>query len=338
MDSDTQINSGLAALADYLKGRRDAILKRWQAAVRDDPAVTAAHLLSKSQFRDHVPQILSALEKSLRSGHLEAETAATIQSSRGADHGMHRWQQGYDLYEVMREWGHLHVCLADELEDYAQGHPSLNPQAMAAGRRALTRFCCGGVTESAGRFSSMRQAEAAAQVRDLEVGLERMRELERKHAELIRGAAHDLRGNLSILATASEALGIGAASDKSRVELTGMVRRGIAAQKALLTELLELARLKAGQERREIQSFNAAALLGDLGGSTEILARERGLTFTASGPSPFLVQGDPLKVRRVAQNLLLNALKYTKAGSVTPDRWVLCVQDSGPGLSTSRRQ
>jgi signal transduction histidine kinase len=53
-----------------------------------------------------------------------------------------------------------------------------------------------------------------------------------------------------------------------------------------------------------------------------------------------------VKVRRIVQNLVLNALKHTDQGSVTvswsdsapddPKRWVLSVKDTGPGLPDSR--
>jgi signal transduction histidine kinase len=56
------------------------------------------------------------------------------------------------------------------------------------------------------------------------------------------------------------------------------------------------------------------------------------------------VEGDAVKAQRIAQNLLLNALKYTLRGGVTvswgdsrpndPNRWMLCVTDTGPGLHT----
>ena len=55
-----------------------------------------------------------------------------------------------------------------------------------------------------------------------------------------------------------------------------------------------------------------------------------------------MVQGDSVKIQRIVQNLLLNALKYTEQGGVkvswgevapkTYERWVLCVQDTGPGF------
>jgi hypothetical protein len=32
---------------------------------------------------------------------------------------------GYQQREVMREWSHLHLCLADELENYAVANPGL---------------------------------------------------------------------------------------------------------------------------------------------------------------------------------------------------------------------
>ncbi len=54
------------------------------------------------------------------------------------------------------------------------------------------------------------------------------------------------------------------------------------------------------------------------------------------------VEGDAVKVRRIAQNLILNALHYTDRGGVrvtweaidTIDarRWLLCVKDTGPGF------
>ncbi|MBC7366902.1 MAG: ATP-binding protein [Undibacterium sp.] len=50
------------------------------------------------------------------------------------------------------------------------------------------------------------------------------------------------------------------------------------------------------------------------------------------------MDGDPVKVRRLLQNLLLNALKYTRRGGVTfsagaeEENWWVMIKDTGPGL------
>jgi signal transduction histidine kinase len=71
-------------------------------------------------------------------------------------------------------------------------------------------------------------------------------------------------------------------------------------------------------------------------------AVEQGLFLKTNGPTTLQVEGDAVKTRRIAQNLLLNALKYTQKGGVTvswgdsrkndAERWMLCVQDTGPGF------
>ena len=55
-----------------------------------------------------------------------------------------------------------------------------------------------------------------------------------------------------------------------------------------------------------------------------------------------MVEGDAVKIRRIAQNLLINALRYTRVGGVTvswgdskendAERWMFSVQDTGPGF------
>jgi signal transduction histidine kinase len=72
------------------------------------------------------------------------------------------------------------------------------------------------------------------------------------------------------------------------------------------------------------------------------LAAERGLALVASGTAALAVEGDRVKTYRIAQNLVMNALKCTERGGVRvtwePDpsdpgwRWLLTVQDTGPGL------
>ncbi len=110
----------------------------------------------------------------------------------------------------------------------------------------------------------------------------------------------------------------------------------------MLDDVMNLARLQAGQEHLEIKQFDAARLLRELCEEMHAQAEERDLYLEADGPAALIVEGDAVKVRRIAQNLLINALKYTRAGGVTvewgdskendSDRWMFSVHDTGPGF------
>jgi len=121
-----------------------------------------------------------------------------------------------------------------------------------------------------------------------------------------------------------------------------MLQRSVESLRALLTDMMDLARLEAGQEQLRIARFDAAALLRAYCDTVRPLAQERELCLSAEGPSRLWVEGDAAKVQRIAQNLLLNALHATQRGGVRlswderstagVDQWLLCVQDTGPGF------
>ena len=74
---------------------------------------------------------------------------------------------------------------------------------MSTARRAWAELCSEGVSESTAQYFDLQQIEALGHVRDLEQALEQVRELQRQRAELWREAAHDLRGNLGVVANAT---------------------------------------------------------------------------------------------------------------------------------------
>jgi signal transduction histidine kinase len=148
-----------------------------------------------------------------------------------------------------------------------------------------------------------------------------------------------LRGSVGVISNATAVREAPDASEATRLRMSQIVQRGLASLSALLNDLTSLARLEAGQEKREVAAFDAAAALGDLCASFESVAAEAHLFLVADGPRRLPVEGDAVKMQRIAQNLLLNAIKYTDRGGVKvtwqeagPDRWALCIQDTGPGF------
>src|SRR5689334_10594773 len=105
MDLSPHAATQLAELAAHLGQRQLAILQAWREAIERDPQLTTASALPRKQLNDHIPHVLDAFGRALRARgareHVEAK-----QESRddAAAHGLHRWQQGYHLREVAREW------------------------------------------------------------------------------------------------------------------------------------------------------------------------------------------------------------------------------------------
>jgi signal transduction histidine kinase len=330
-------------LADHLAARRDAILENWRHLVKTDPGLTSASTLLRTEFYDHIPGVLDAFEHKLCARQSSAAAGAeNEQTERAAEHGLHRWHHGYNQQDVMREWGHLHLCLVDELERYDQMHPDPKSGLMSFARRALAQLCSDGVTESTLRYAQMQQLEAAGRVRALEHALAQLKKLDRERAETWREAVHDLRGNFGIIKNVADVLNDDDTAETERAEFLPMLRKGVTSLHALLDNVLILSRLEAGHEHRDLRAFDAAVVLGELCETLKPLASDRGLWLRGEGPRSLPVEGDGIKVQRIAQNLILNALKYTQQGGVTVTleeadaeglgRWILSVQDTGPGF------
>jgi signal transduction histidine kinase len=331
----------LAALASHLSDRREAILAAWRSAAESDPELSTASTLSRIQFNDHIPAVLDAFERELSARH-RAETmeATEEQKEYAAEHGLHRWYHGYNQEQVMREWGHLHLCLLNELENYASAHPNLEMDVMRNARFALAQLCNEGVIESAVRYSRLQQVEAASRLRDLERTLAHVQEIERDRAKAWREAAHDLRNKVGVVASVTE--GLNSVPEQVQADYLTMLQESVTSLRALVNDLTILSRLEAGHEQRNVEDFDCAVMLRELCASMQPMASERNLFLKAEGPTTLSVQGDAIKIQRIAQNLLVNAIKYTERGGVkvTWDatetggvkRWELCVQDTGPGL------
>lgn len=331
----------LDAICDFLASRREAILLAWRREAEADPAQKTARALTRGQFNDHIPEVLDAFEQKLRArpGGAAARSAARDKKAEEVKHGLHRWQQGYRLQELMGEWGHLQLCLFEELDAFARAHPDFDRETLVEANRQMISLVNDAISESAAQYQRMQQAEAAGHVHGLQVALASVHEIERRRSALIHQAVHDIGSNVFGVKVAAKRLGDSSLDGDQRVEFASLLKHGVEGVTTMLGELMELARLEAGQERREISAFDATELVTGVCEMNRPIADERGLFLELDGPPELRVEGDSGKLRRLLQNLVVNALKYTRQGGVSvswgeeTENWWLMVKDTGSGLA-----
>jgi signal transduction histidine kinase len=337
----------LRALASHLMARRAALLDAIRNAVTHDPEISTSRTLAAPGFADHLPEVLDAAVERLQRLAQAAQGMARPRVSPpervpASQHGQHRWRQGYSLTEAIAEWRHLGAYLNEEIETYARATPALSQQARAAAMREIAELIADGIRASAERHAEMQRLQAAERAGELQAALQQVRALERERAQTWRQAVHDLRGSLGAVSNATALLKREDAPAKVRMLSQEALNKGLGSLREMLNDLASLARLEAGQERVRLSSFNVSEVLHELCVTLRPLAMNRGLALEMEGPEVLEVEGDAMKVQRIAQNLLINALKYTAEGGVwirwSPDakapgpRWILTIQDSGPGF------
>jgi signal transduction histidine kinase len=173
-----------------------------------------------------------------------------------------------------------------------------------------------------------REAQQAVRVRD----------------EFIAIAAHELRTPLTSLRLQTQLDARRAVADSDKRERRELYLRQIDRLTRLVDGMLDSARIAAGSFRLDRSTVDLSAL------ATQVVDDLRD-QFAATGTTPslrvrpgVLVDGDPLRLTQVVENLLSNALKYGAGKPVElaieqrDGRAVLSVSDRGIGIDPADQQ
>ena len=91
----------------------------------------------------------------------------------------------------------------------------------------------------------------------------------------------------------------------------------VARLECLVSGLLVLSRLDAGEARREWADVDLGQLAAGTVEHMRLVAEDRGVQLQASALSPVTVRGDARRLKQVIVNLLDNAIKFTPRGGTS---------------------
>ncbi len=338
----------LAELATFIGARREQITERWMAAVREDPEIPTANSLPPRQLADHLPALFDDLVEKLRHGRAHADHGPAQDDAES--HGTHRWKQGYDVEELLREIILIRQLLIDDCARFMADSPAVRDAVITSAKRFIREFFDDLVVESVGQYvreqnETMRGANDSLEQsnRQLAQTNDTLECVDRSRLRLTRNVSHELRNIANAL---SGAITLFAEADDDpaiRREMIGVGQRSLADMERLLNQLLDYSSLLAGAETLKLEPLDFAGFCDDIRSTLRASAQQQGLEFTVTCEVSGEARADYNRLKQIAANLIGNAIKYGKsgnAGHVTvtcadgrDDTWTLTVEDTGPGIA-----
>lgn len=204
------------------------------------------------------------------------------------------------------------------------------------------------------RTAELSDANASLQrENDLRARMEQeLKEVHASKSRFLAAASHDLLQpiNAARLFVASLHDKVSELEEGSASELQASLSSDVdylddalAQAEQLISSLREISRLDSGKERPKRENFAIDKLLRPLATEAGALAQKQGLEFHWV-PSSVWVFSDAHLLRRVLQNFISNALRYTRSGKILlgcrRQQGYLLVEvwDTGPGIAAEDRQ
>jgi signal transduction histidine kinase len=177
----------------------------------------------------------------------------------------------------------------------------------------------------------------------LQGALQREQEASRQKSAFFASASHELRTPLNIILGYVDLIreGVVGQVDAEGVEILGRAQKAAHHMIALVTDLLDLARIERAELQLRPEAFDLEEFLQEAWTTWEKSVTGKGLVFRRVGSRslPILVT-DRARLRQILDNLIGNALKFTKTGHILVGARILeraieiWVEDTGIGIDT----
>ncbi len=311
----------LFRIAALVQQERESLLARWREGVR---ALPSAKGLDTPTLNDHVPVLIDELAAALFAQSDESIAEALISGSSPA-HGVQRFEDGYDIAEIVAEYNILRGCIHDLADEHSltlQGRPF----------HILNRLLDGAIGSAVEAYAT----ESAL-------------EMQARRQEYLAFVVHDLRTPLNAISLAARVIEMGWREPKNHAECEKMVstlRRNVQHLDVLVTKVIEestnlVTETGLRLERRRLDLWPLVeALIHDL----NPVAGTSSTNLANRVPVDLAMYADANLLQRIFQNLIANAIRYTPRGEVeigarkeTNPPGVTCwVRDNGAGVPPER--
>lgn len=261
-------------------------------------------------------------------------------------------------YNIARGWlgeGEVETLVRRRLSHMEAGTPYLTERRLPDGRVIEIRgnpMPAGGFVATFADVTRFRETEAelrrvnetleqrvAERTAESEAARREAEQANRAKGRFLAAVGHDLMQPIH----AAQLVAAGLKSGRVGPDAATQIGAALETTAALIDSLLEMSRLESGTLSPHIIAVPLDQALEPLAHEARVIAAERGLAFRFV-PCRLAVESDPVLLRRIVQNFLSNALRYTPRGTVLlgarrVGRDVrIEVHDTGPGLDADQQR
>lgn len=167
------------------------------------------------------------------------------------------------------------------------------------------------------------------------------KELDALKSEFVSTVSHDLRSPLTLMRGYATMLEMVGQLNEQQVSYVRKIVGGVESMSRLVTNLLNLGRIEAGVGL-QLEMISVQDIVERVVGGLQLSAAQKHIDLSVEMPKQNLplIEADPALLQQALQNLVENAIKYTRAEGkvllrvlVQPIGLVFQVIDNGPGIS-----
>ena len=169
-------------------------------------------------------------------------------------------------------------------------------------------------------------------------------------SDFLANMSHEIRTPINAILGNDELI-LRESTEKDILDYAKNIKNSSKSLLALINDILDFSKIESGKQSIIPVEYKPDTLFNDSYNLVSMRAAEKNLAFTVDIDDriPSILFGDEIRIRQICANLLTNAVKYTKSGSIlfktyaerTKQDWinlVIEVKDSGIGISKENQE
>ena len=326
-----------AALAERLRASKHDLTERWLGRISERVALDVNRVFPSEELLDHVPLLIDGIADYLEEPAVEVSVDAPV-VGKAMELGALRYGQGFDAYEILKEYEILGGILFTHLATEADGIPEPCPKSelLACGQRL---------------FRAIALIQQTTTTHFLRLAADQVHEREQRLRAFNRVVSHEIKNRIGTILGASDIMhDFPDMLPDKRSTFVEIVRRNAREMKSAVENVLAVGR--SGNDPRQQRNVPLRSAVQEATRQVRDAA-QAGRVDIRVNPDCADLEVNAAAVELCLANYLSNAIKYADASR--PQRWVdinasceespsgapelvIRVRDNGLGVPLEKRE